>query len=213
MNAKKSRLGICFLAVCLLVYFASSAAGQELALVEKIGTLEVFHLDDFQHPENSRFVFYLNVNGEKFTLESREPLPVVISGTRARVKGNLEGNKIYVQEVEIDPIENQEPAAVEEEKLAVTEVNDTLFGFRLNWYYAAIPLAAILGMLVYVETKRRISHARLLAANRNNKSETLKNYARDYTSKGYSREQIKNSLLKYGYSAEQIEEAFKEMKH
>ena len=62
------------------------------------GTLEVWHSDDFEHPENSRFFYFLNVSGSsggiskqstattRIELYPTEPFSAV-SGAKVRVKG------------------------------------------------------------------------------------------------------------------------------
>ncbi|MBI3027625.1 S8 family serine peptidase, partial [Candidatus Woesearchaeota archaeon] len=51
------------------------------------GRLDVLHVDDFEHPENSKFVFYLNSNGQRYEMSSGKDLPVLISGTQVKVEG------------------------------------------------------------------------------------------------------------------------------
>ena len=51
------------------------------------GKLEVLHVDDFDNPENSRFIFSLISKGEKTALFAADELPVFASGTEVEVKG------------------------------------------------------------------------------------------------------------------------------
>ena len=81
-----------------------------------------------------------------------------------------------------------------------------------NWAYISGPIALILGLLAYIEVKRKKDHARLMIKQRNNNAEALKNYVEKYIKKGYSKEQIRNALIKYNYNNQEIEEAFKGIK-
>lgn len=211
----KNKLGIGTLLMLNLFIFSAAALAQDAGnYVDLNGKLEVLHADDFEHPENSRFIFYLNVDGKRYVLESREPLPVVMSGTAANVKGNMVGNQIYVQSFAIiqpaPALSQLEESVLSGNQNEDSEIlQESIFGFKLNWHYGIIPLAMILGFLAYIETRRKIDHARLLVNHRNNKVETLTRYIQTYLKKGYSKEQIRNALVKYNYKNQEIDEAFK----
>lgn len=78
-----------------------------------------------------------------------------------------------------------------------------------RWMYVAGPIVLILGLLFYVEVKRKKDHAKLMIKQRNDKAEILRNYVGKYIKKGYSKGQIRSSLAKYHYSPSEIEESFK----
>jgi len=215
MQKNKTKFGFGILLVLNLFIFSAIASAQNTeTFVDINGKLEVIHADDFQHPENSRYIFYLNVNGKKFELQSREQLPVVISGTPVNVKGTIVDNKILVESLTIKQAAAEAPALSQDEQAVLSDSQNknsqlSESGFKLSWHYGIIPLAVILGFLAYVETKRKIDHARLLVNHRNNKIEMLRNYIQNYLKKGFSKDQIRNALVKYHYAPHDIEEAFK----
>ena len=217
MTNKKNIL--IFAAIILnLIVLSSAASAQNFdSHIDLNGKLEVLHADDFQHPENSKYIFYLNVDGKRYELQSGKQLPVVLSGTLANVKGKIDGNKIIVDSLAIQQtVNNAAPALSVQEQQVLNENpkenKNILSGLKLSWHYGIIPLIGILAFLAYVETKRKIDHARLLVKHRDNKAELLRNYIQNYLKKGYSKEQIRNALVKYSYAPNDIEEAFKEIK-
>ena len=90
-----------------------------------------------------------------------------------------------------------------------TKINGNNLFPDYRWLYVAGPIALILGMLAYIEVRRKKDHARLMVMQRNNKSGMLKNYVSANLRKGYRKEQIKNALIKNNYNNQEIEEAFK----
>ena len=80
-----------------------------LSTIEIEGELEVYHSDDFEDPENSRFDFYLISGDKRYLLESDKQLPVVLSGTLAKVKGKILDNKILVEYFELENLGKQLP--------------------------------------------------------------------------------------------------------
>ncbi len=78
---------------------------------EFTGEIEVLHADDFEHPENSRFLFFLNDKGKKYQLYSSKKLPVLLSGTRVKVKGLALDNKMALTSLSdeslIKPLKSQ----------------------------------------------------------------------------------------------------------
>ncbi len=70
---------------------------------EFVGELEVMHVDDFEHAENSVFLHYLNIEGQSYLLNSTEELPALVSGTPVRVNGEMSGKIITVSSFEILP--------------------------------------------------------------------------------------------------------------
>ncbi|MBU0958352.1 MAG: hypothetical protein KKB31_00260, partial [Nanoarchaeota archaeon] len=70
-------------------------------LIEERGTftgkIEVLHQDDFENPENSRYIYYLNLNNEKFELFSSEEFPVFMSMIEVELSGIALDNKIFVE--------------------------------------------------------------------------------------------------------------------
>ena len=103
----------------LFIFSAASSAQEGGNYVNLNGNLEVLHADDFEHPENSKYIFYLNVGGKRYELTSDKQLPVVISGTPANVKGNLADNKIYVQSLTIQPPSSNAAPALSQQEQAV----------------------------------------------------------------------------------------------
>ncbi|MBI2652789.1 hypothetical protein HYX00_04960 [Candidatus Woesearchaeota archaeon] len=79
----------------------------------------------------------------------------------------------------------------------------------LIWLYIALPLLLIFGFLTYIEVKRKNDHKMLMQRVQQQSILTLKNYVTTNLRKGYSKEQIKNALVKNNYSNQDIEEAFK----
>ena len=80
---------------------------------------------------------------------------------------------------------------------------------NLNWLYIALPLLLIFGFLTYIEVKRKNDHKMLMQRVQQQSVLTLKNYVTTNLRKGYSKEQIRNALVKNNYSNQDIEEAFK----
>lgn len=63
------------------------------------GEIEVLHMDDFEE-EKSEFEFFLRKDNKRFKLYSSKELPVMLSGTRVRVKGLALGNKMALTSIE-----------------------------------------------------------------------------------------------------------------
>src|SRR3989344_3963641 len=51
------------------------------------GTIEVFHIDDFENHENSHFKYFLRVGGKRLALYSAGDLPALLSGSQLSIKG------------------------------------------------------------------------------------------------------------------------------
>ena len=58
------------------------------------GTVDVLHIDDFEHPENSRFEYTLKANGKKLKLALAGNAPAMLSGTEVQVDGFQIGETI-----------------------------------------------------------------------------------------------------------------------
>jgi hypothetical protein len=73
--------------------------------VEKRGTfegyLEVVAVDDFENPENSRYVYYLNTDSNKYELFSDHELPA-LSSVRVSINGLALSDKLAVNQLEIN---------------------------------------------------------------------------------------------------------------
>lgn len=86
---------------------------------------------------------------------------------------------------------------------------DTQPNKNLNWFYTALPLAIVFGLLTYIELKRRNEHTKLMRERKQQELAALKNYVITNLRKGYSKEQIRNAMIKNKYSNKEIEEAVK----
>ena len=80
------------------------------------------------------------------------------------------------------------------------------------WVYVGLPIILIIVFLVYVEINRKKSHTELMDQLKKQNSLTLRTYVMTNVRKGYSKEQIRNALIKNNYSSKEIEEAFKGLK-
>ena len=84
--------------------------------------------------------------------------------------------------------------------------------FNLNWLYVSAPVLLIAIFLSYIEIKRVKDHKGLMFNRRQHKNLALRNYAVTNLKKGFSKDQIKNTLAKNNYNHQEIEEAFKDIK-
>ena len=216
---KINRVGMALLALFFFILLSGNINAQQTnQSVDLNGELSVIHADDFAHPENSKYIFYLNVDGKRYELQSGKQLPVVISGTPANVKGNVVGNKIYVQNLAINPASaNSAPALSLEEQKVLTQSNaqdttNTPSSFKLNWFYVAAPGLLIVLFLGYLEIKRTVEHRGLMAYHRQQKNLALRNYVAANLRKGFGKGQIRNALAKNNYNNHEIEEAFRGIK-
>ncbi len=180
--------------------------------VEIDGVLEVIHEDDFEHPKNSRFNFYLRTSSKRYALESDRQLPVVLSGTPVRVKGKILGDKILVNSLELlNPSQQlkQETADFKQlENLPPKESSK----LHIDWIFVLMPVLLILSYLTYLEMRRIKSHKSLEQQRQQQSNIALRNYVAINLRKGYNKEQIRSALIKNNYSNEEFEEAFKGLK-
>ena len=84
---------------------------------------------------------------------------------------------------------------------------DKKFNFSIKWLYVAAPLVLIMGFLLFVELRRKSDHAQLLSKHQSQKADVLKTYVAANLRKGYSKDQIRNALLKNNYSVKEVDEA------
>jgi cytochrome c-type biogenesis protein CcmH/NrfF len=77
-------------------------------------------------------------------------------------------------------------------------------GFNLNLIYVLLPIAIVLGLLIYIEIGRKKEHRALLEKHNSGKISALRDYVAANLKKGYSKEQIRNALLKSGYTNQRI---------
>ncbi len=77
--------------VCKTTQAASSATNSLGNLVTKEGTVELIIQDNFENPELSKEVYYLNENGKKYLLSTDTPLPV---SAKIKVTGYLKDNTL-----------------------------------------------------------------------------------------------------------------------
>jgi len=76
------------------------------------GTLSVFHVDDFENPENSKFYYFLQSEGKNYRLISQDEFPHLISGAQVEVRGKLIDNKIFVEDINQDSFEVLNPGII-----------------------------------------------------------------------------------------------------
>ena len=93
----------------------------------------------------------------------------------------------------------------EHDEQLVTEQSET----SLYWLYAALPILLIFAFLAYVEIKRRHFHHELKQQKAQQNIQALKNYVITNLKRGFSRQQIINTLLQNGYTKQEIEEILK----
>ncbi len=80
---------------------------------------------------------------------------------------------------------------------------------NLNWLYVTTPIILVIGFLVFIELKRKREHAELIKRRENQKIITLRNYVINNLRRGYSKEQIRNALIRNGYSNKDVDDAFR----
>ena len=83
---------------------------------------------------------------------------------------------------------------------------------NFSWLYVAFPIFIVVGMLTYIEVKRKKDHIKLMSQTKQYKVDSLKNYVQNNLRKGYGREDIRSALIKNNYNSQEIEEAFKGMR-
>ena len=162
------------------------------------GQLEVLHIDDFENPSNSGYVFYLRVGQQRYELQSDKQLPLFTSGTPAKVKGRIEGNKIIVENFALKDDKFEEFGTGLE-----TQAKETPEKAGLSKMYLTGAAIVIAIFLLYIILKRRARAGSL------KQDAALRNYIATNLRKGYAKQQIRNALLKDGYSNQEIEEAFR----
>lgn len=104
------------------------------------------------------------------------------------------------------------PIQSQPEALQVKEETKTMSKPNLNWLYIAAPIFLVISLLAYVEIERKKGRAELSRERQQHNVTTLINYATTNLRKGYSKEQIRNALVKNNYNNKEIEEAFRELK-
>ena len=83
---------------------------------------------------------------------------------------------------------------------------------RLNWIYFSIPLIVVVVFLTYFKVKRNRGRAEMINQKRQQNAYALRSYVIVNLRKGYTKEQIRNALIKNNYTDKEIEEAFKGIK-
>ncbi len=83
------------------------------------GVLEVIHIDDFVNPENAKFEHYLRIGKERFELKYDMILPVLISGTKVKVRGQLLERKIFVDTKTPKPFEILSTPSIAEDNIGL----------------------------------------------------------------------------------------------
>lgn len=129
-----------------------SIDGKETEEIE--GELEVIHFDDFKNPEKSKYIHYIIIDGKKYEIKSEDKLPVVLSGSKAKVKGLIVDDKFYLENyINAHP----EIGMLKEIKsLPKTEIKSKkqLGFFSSDWIYILAPTMIIIAYLAYLEAHR-----------------------------------------------------------
>src|SRR3989338_747753 len=113
---------------------------------ELIGELRIVHGDNFEHPENTQYYYYLHTGSKVYQLQSAQ-FPNILSGTIVKVQGTLSGDVITLKDssaiepvnaaVNPFPVFNQPQAAKDE----------TPQGFGSKWVYASLLVILVLILL------------------------------------------------------------------
>jgi len=128
------------------------------------GEIEVIHTDDFEHPENSKFIFYLRTDNERYELKYDKELPVVLSGTIIKLKGKIVDDKILIDNSSIRPFEIiSPPEYITHPKLrnynstnpAQRNIEKIQQKINLKWMYTVLPVLLLVTLLFYFLFKRR----------------------------------------------------------
>jgi len=123
-------------------------------IIEQEGELEVIHADDFENPENSRYMHYIIIDGKKYEIKSEDKLPVVISGTKVKVRGQISRDKFLLENyLKKHPEDNLLKNNSALSKTEVKGKNKTGF-FNSNWIYILMPAMIIIAYLAFLEANR-----------------------------------------------------------
>jgi hypothetical protein len=82
------------------------------------GLLEIIHVDDFENPQNSKFLHYVKSGKDRFSLHSAEEIPLgvngtnLVSSTKVRVKGLKLEKKVAISGFENVEITGEIPGSV-----------------------------------------------------------------------------------------------------
>ena len=89
------------------------------------GTIDVLHADDFDHPENSTFKYFLNVGGKHLSLYAAQDLPALLSGSELTIKGYQLGDIVVTVggPAEITVRKAAKPESVGKQRLLVVLVS------------------------------------------------------------------------------------------
>ena len=167
--------------------------------MEVIGVLEVYHSDNFDNPQNSRGYYTLRTEDDKrYSLIPFGTFPNAKSGYTLKVTGKFAGGSIVAERTEIvnTPEEISEP-----NKSGGYPFYDWLNGLGILWVYGLSIITIIFIVLMYI----RKSNGKMRALD-------LQQYIKSNLKKGFSKEKIRNALIKNNYKNHEIEEAFRGMK-
>lgn len=163
--------------------------------------------------EVSDYIFYLVTEDQRYELISDTQLPIVKSGTMANVKGRLYEDAIIVESFTPKPATT---ALTEQEQNLIAEAakeeqvpSEGTKPFGIKWPYIAALLILIAAFLSYLEITRINNHRKLMRQQTQHMKIALRNYVITNLRKGFTKEQIKNALVKNNYSKNEVEEAFK----
>ena len=201
-------LVIALMSVAILAQSASEQNSQS-RIIE--GQIEITHADDFKNPENSKYIYYLRTNTNRYELNSEKGIPPISPGTSVRIKGIIEGNSIQVDALKV--LKSPEDEITHDNSFFIPPVplkkNSSKNLFNLDWIYFAAPLVLV-GTLLASHELHRKKRIRALADERNmHRIVTLRRWASSNLRKGYTLTQMKSSLIKHNYNVREIDEAFK----
>jgi len=87
--------------------------------------------------------------------------------------------------------------------------SDSQQKISLNWIYLSLPILLVIIFLMYHEISRKGIYREMMNLRKQHNITALRNYAATTLRKGYTKQQIRNALVKNNYSKEEIEEAFR----
>lgn len=119
---------------------------------------------------------------------------MLISGSIVRLKGKIIRDKFL--------LENYLQKHPEE----LSQYNNFNLN-KLSWIYVSLPIILTFSLIAYAETERKRKHLMLMREKKDYSITALRNYVLTNLKKGYTKQQIRNALMKYNYGHEQIDEA------
>ena len=216
-KTKKNKAMFCILLMIGIVLFALFAAAQETGKVylislnyKKVQSAESLNLIGFQiadgsapdstsQPANGYLLEISSDDGQ--ILSSRKFIvpvgAIMLPGlTQEVVQGSLEDLNFtisapYFSDARLITIYDKSGTF----KILEIPIDNGSGMLPKSWMYTAVLLVLILAVLVFIQLRKKAS--------------PLRGYVKDNLRKGYTKEQIRNSLLKNNYSREEIERALR----